>query len=151
MKFYYEFGNMLGLTPNGPKGYCRFSLLDTEYGFNNKIFELNNRDEIIWNFTSNEMPLSGRFIDNNIEYFTNVFEKIKDKETVKVIFSNFHEGYDMKDFYEKIILIKNKFGIKKNQVVVVTMNGFAGLYSNEITIIFKPFLRCPQRTRIFYR
>ena len=140
MKFYYEIGDIQGVIPNGPKDYCKFSLLDTEYGLKNKIYQLNNKDEIIWNFTPNNTPFSGRFIDDNIEYFTSVFEQIKNKENVRVVFSNFHEGYDMKDFYEKIISIKNKFGIKKNQVIIITMNGFAGVYSEEITIMYKPFL-----------
>jgi GDP-L-fucose synthase len=115
-------------------------MLDTEYGFKNKFFELNNKDEIIWNFTPNNMPFSGRFIDNNVDYFSGVFEQIKDKENVKVVFSNFHEGYNMKGFYEKIIKIKNKFGIKKNQVIIITINGFIGPYSEELTIIYKPYL-----------
>ena len=87
MKFYYETCNMINeMIPNGPKGYCKFSLLDTEYGLKNKIYQLNNKDEIIWNFTPNNTPFSGRFIDDNIEYFTSVFEQIKNKENVRVVF-----------------------------------------------------------------
>jgi GDP-L-fucose synthase len=137
MKFYYEFGDMI---PNGPKDYCNFSFLDTAYGFKNRIYELNTKDEIIWNFTPKNMPFSGRFIDDNIDYFSKVFEQVADKVNIKIVFSNFHEGFRMNDFYEKIVPFKRTYNLRKSQVIIITMNGFAGQYSEDITIMYKPYL-----------
>jgi hypothetical protein len=49
MKFYYEnidFKNM----PNG-NGICKIAEFDINYGFKFPIFELNETDSIIWNFS----------------------------------------------------------------------------------------------------
>ena len=77
MKFYYETGDIHGVIPNGPKDYCRFSSLDTEYGFKygfSKAMEL-NKDKVFtleqmvdcWNtalkFQENQVTL-GEFIQS---------------------------------------------------------------------------------------
>ncbi len=48
MKFYYE--NLDYKARSNGKHFCHISNLDWNYGHNNPIFELNNTDNIIWNF-----------------------------------------------------------------------------------------------------
>ena len=70
MKFFYENKPIDGnQTPNGAKGWCKISEFDEMYGLRNKIYELTDDDEIVWLFTSNNVPQGGAYINNNLEYF----------------------------------------------------------------------------------
>ncbi len=138
MKFFYE--NIdFKKNPNG-NGFCQVSNLDWNYGHDNPIFELNETDKIIWNFSvCGEMNDS--IIVNNQSYFDNVFEKIKDKPNVKLVFSNFHEGTNLLHFFTKLILLKDKHSIPHNQIIVVTNNKHVELFNSKgIKVIHKPYL-----------
>ena len=141
MKFFYENKPIDGnQTPNGAKGWCKISEFDEMYGLRNKIYELTDDDEIVWLFTSNNVPQGGAYINNNLEYFRNVFKKISKKPNIKVVLSNIYEGLYMNDFYKLIVELKKEFGLKKYQIIVITPNFYKGEFENEITIISEPFL-----------
>ena len=141
MKFFYENKPIDGnQTPNGAKGWCKISEFDEMYGLRNKIYELTDDDEIVWLFTSNNVPQGGTYINNNLEYFRNVFKKISKKPNIKVVLSNIYEGLYMNDFYKLIVELKKEFGLKKYQIIVITPNFYKGEFENEITIISEPFL-----------
>jgi len=141
MKFFYENAPIEGVQiPNGPKGWCKIAELDEIYGLRNRIYELTDDDEIVWLFSSNNIPQGGAYINNNIEYFRNVFKKISNKPNIKVVFSNIYEGLYMNDFYSVIVELKKEFRLKKYQVIVITPNFYKRGFEDELTIISEPFL-----------
>lgn len=141
MKFFYENKMIDGVQiPNGLEGWCKISEFDEMYGLKNKIYQLTDDDEIVWLFSSNNIPQGGDYIDNNLEYFRKVFRRISNKPNVKLVFSNIYEGLYMNDFYTKIIDLKNEFGLKKYQIIVITPNFYKRDFEQEITIISEPFL-----------
>jgi len=138
MKFYYENLDYKSV-PNG-KDFCHISNLDWNYGFQNPILELNDEDLIIWNL-SVMGEMNSNVIDYNRSYFLNLFDKIKDKPNVKLVFSNFHEGTNQNPFFSRLILLKDKFNIPDEQIVVITNNKYSELFSkNGIKVIHKPYL-----------
>jgi len=138
MKFYYE--NLDYKNVSNGASFCHISNLDWAYGFGNPIFELNDTDNIIWNF-SIIGEMNSMVIDNNREYFEKVFDSIKNKPNVRLVFSNFHEGTGQNAFIVKLVQLKDKYGISKNQIVVVTNNKHSELFSrNGVRIIHKPYL-----------
>lgn len=137
MKFYYENINFKNV-PNG-NGSCQISPLDNSYGFKFPIFELNETDSIIWNFTiDGEMKYD--VLKNNIDYFKNIFELVSNKPNVKLVFSSFHEGNNMMQFVLKLIELKNNYKLKSNQIVLITINNYFKKFTNEIIVITKPYL-----------
>ena len=133
MKFFYENKPIDGnQTPNGAKGWCKISEFDEMYGLRNKIYELTDDDEIVWLFTSNNVPQGGAYINNNLEYFRNVFKKISKKPNIKVVLSNIYEGLYMNDFYKLIVELKKEFGLKKYQIIVITPNFYKGEFENKL-------------------
>lgn len=138
MKFYYE--NLDFKNKSNGKGFCHISNLDWNYGFNNPIFELNDVDNIIWNF-SIIGEMNSQVIDSNKEYLEGVFNKIKDKPNVKIVFSNFHEGTGQNPFFARLLILKDKYSIPNNQIIVVTNNKYSELFSKHgIKVIHKPYL-----------
>lgn len=138
MKFYYENLDYKSV-PNG-KDFCHISNLDWNYGFQNPILKLNDEDLIIWNL-SVMGEMNSNVIDYNRLYFLNLFDKIKDKPNVKLVFSNFHEGTNQNPFFSRLILLKDKFNIPDEQIVVITNNKYSELFSkNGIKVIHKPYL-----------
>lgn len=137
MRFFYE-NNDLSI-PNGPPNLCKISELDISYGFKNAIFELNHEDEIIWNFTSNNVELLNLFYGDNYAFFENVFQIISKYENVKLVFSSLHEGNNIEFFYQKLKELKENYQVKKNQIYVITVNLFGG-YGDDFNLILKPFL-----------
>lgn len=138
MKFYYENIEYKNI-PNG-KGFCHISNLDWNYGQNNPIFELNDTDNIIWNF-SIIGEMNSNIIDSNKEYFESIFEKIKDKQNVRIVFSNFHEGTNQTPFFARLLLLKDKYKIEDRRIIVVTNNKYSELFNNHgIRVIHKPYL-----------
>ena len=138
MKFYYE--NIDFKDKSNGKGFFHISNLDWNYGFNNPIFELNDEDNIIWNF-SIIGEMNSNVIDSNKEYLENVFEKIKDKPNVKIVFSNFHEGTNQTPFFARLLIFKDKYSIPNNQIIVVTNNKHSELFTQHgIRVIHKPYL-----------
>jgi hypothetical protein len=137
MKFYYEnidFKNV----PNG-NGSCHIGPLDYNYGFKFPIFELNETDYIIWNFTiSGEMK--EYILNTNIDYFNNVFSSVIYKPNVKLVFSSVQEGNNMKEFVIKLIQLKNYYKLKSNQIVLITTNNYFKKFTSEIFVISKPYL-----------
>ena len=137
MKFYYEnidFKNV----PNG-NGSCQIGPLDYNYGFKFPIFELNETDYIIWNFSIIEQ-LSHKLLDENINYFNDVFQSIVAKPNVKLVFSSIQEGTNMNEFVLRLIQLKNYYKLKSNQVILITLNNYFKKSTNEIRIISKPYL-----------
>jgi len=137
MKFYYEnidFKNV----PNG-NGTCIISEFDFNYGFKFPIFELNETDYIIWNFSIIEQ-LSHKLLDENINYFNDVFQSIVAKPNVKLVFSSIQEGTNMNEFVLRLIQLKNYYKLKSNQVILITLNNYFKKSTNEIRIISKPYL-----------
>lgn len=138
MKFYYENTDFKNI-PNGYP-FCHISNLDWNYGFTNPIFELNNEEPIIWNL-SIIGEMNSNVIDSNKEYFEKVFEMVKDKPNVKIVFSNFHEGTNQNPFFSRLILFKDKFNLAINQIVVATNNKYSELFNKHgIKVIHKPYL-----------
>lgn len=141
MKFFYENKMIDGVQiPNGLEGWCKISEFDEMYGLKNKIYQLTDDDEIVWLFSSNNIPQGGSYIDNNLEYFRKVFLRITNKPNVKLVFSNIYEGLYMNDFYTKIVALKKEFKLKKYQIIVITPNFYKKDFEDEITIISEPFL-----------
>ena len=138
MKFYYE--NLEYKTiPNG-NGFCHTSNLDWNYGHKNPTFELNNTDNIVWNF-SIIGEMNSNVIDGNKSYFESIFEKIKDKPNVKLVFSNFHEGTNQTHFLARLLLLKDKYNIPHRQIIVITNNKHSESFNNHgIRVIHKPYL-----------
>ena len=137
MKFYYEnidFKNV----PNG-NGTCKIDYLDINYGFKFNTIELNETDHIIWNFTFNK-EMKNNVLEENINYFNNVFELVSFKPNVKLVFSSFHEGNNMTEFVLKLIQLKNYYKLKSNQIVLITINNYFKKFTNEILVISKPYL-----------
>ena len=137
MKFYYEnidFKNV----PNG-NGTCKIDYLDINYGFKFNTFELNETDHIIWNFTFNK-EMKNNVLEENINYFNNVFELVSFKPNVKLVFSSFHVGNNMTEFVLKLIQLKNYYKLKSNQIVLITINNYFKKFTNEILVISKPYL-----------
>ncbi len=138
MKFYYE--NLDYKARSNGKHFCHISNLDWNYGHNNPIFELNNTDNIIWNF-SIIGEMNSNIIDSNKDYFESVFDKIKDKPNVRLAFSNFHEGTNQTPFIARLLLLKDKYNIPHRQIIVITNNKHSELFNNHgIRIIHKPYL-----------
>jgi len=136
MKFYYENSDFHNVA-NGT-GFCGVSNLDWQYGLKNHTTELTN-EPTIWNF-SIMGEMQGYIIENNIEYFKSVFQQVKRKPNVKLVFSNFHEGANQNDFIIKLVQLKNQFGLNKNQIYVVTNNKYSEIYNKHIEIMYKPYL-----------
>jgi hypothetical protein len=137
MKFYYEnidFKNV----PNG-NGICKIEEFDINYGFKFPIFELNETDSIIWNF-SFDGELLHILLDENINYFNTVFESVLSKPNVKLVFSSTQEGNNMNEFVLKLIELKNNYKLKSNQIILITINNYFKKFTNEILIISKPYL-----------
>jgi hypothetical protein len=138
MKFYYE--NLDFKNKSNGKGFCHISNLDWNYGFNNPIFELNDVDNIVWNF-SIIGEMNSQVIDSNKEYLEGVFNKIKDKPNIKIVFSNFHEGTGQNPFFARLLILKDKYSIPNNQIIVVTNNKHSELFNKHgIRVIHKPYL-----------
>lgn len=138
MKFYYE--NLDYKNVSNGNTFCHISNLDWAYGFNNPIFELNDIDDIIWNF-SIIGEMNSMVIDNNREYFESVFDSIKNKPNVRLVFSNFHEGTGQNSFIVKLVQLKDKYGIDTNRIIVVTNNKHSEIFNrNGVRIIHKPYL-----------
>lgn len=138
MKFYYE--NLDYKNVSNGNTFCHISNLDWAYGFNNPIFELNDIDDIIWNF-SIIGEMNSMVIDSNREYFESVFERVKNNPNIRLVFSNFHEGTGQNSFIIKLIQLKDRCGLGKNQIVVVTNNKYSELFNRHgIRIIHKPYL-----------
>lgn len=145
MKFYYE--NLdYKVKSNGSKDslyhkqFCHISNLDWAYGHKHPIFELNDTDNIVWNF-SIIGEMNSNIIDSNKYYFENVFNKIKDKPNIRLVFSNFHEGTNQIHFFAKLLFLKDKYQIKDNRIVVVTNNKHIEPFNlHGIRIIYKPYL-----------
>lgn len=138
MKFYYE--NLDYKNVSNGNTFCHISNLDWAYGFNNPIFELNDIDDIIWNF-SIIGEMNSMVVDNNREYFESVFDSIKNKPNVRLVFSNFHEGTGQNSFIVKLVQLKDKYGIDTNRIIVVTNNKHSEIFNrNGVRIIHKPYL-----------
>jgi hypothetical protein len=137
MKFYYENADFKNI-PNG-NGTCKIDSLDINYGFKFPIFELNQTESIIWNFSFDGELLYSK-LENNVNYFSNVFESVASKPNVKLVFSSFQEGNNMNDFVSKLIELKNKYKLKSNQVILITINNYFKKFTNEILVIAKPYL-----------
>lgn len=138
MKFYYE--NLDFKNKSNGYPFCHISNLDWNYGFSNPIFELNNSEPIIWNF-SIIGEMNSHVIDSNKDYLEKVFDKVKDTPNVKIVFSNFHEGTNQNPFFSRLILFKDKFNLATNQIVVVTNNKYSELFNKHgIKVIHKPYL-----------
>lgn len=138
MKFYYE--NIDFKKKSNGHPFCHISNLDWAYGFQNPIFELNDTDNIVWNL-SVIGEMNSNVIDSNKKYIEGVFDAIKDKPNVKLVFSNFHEGTNQNAFFARLIILKDKYNIPHNQIVVVTNNKYSELFSkNGIRVIHKPYL-----------
>jgi hypothetical protein len=135
MKFYYENKDFRNI-PNG-KEFCSVSNLDWAYGHQNPIFELTG-EPIIWSLAVHRIEVPT--IDNNLSYFIDMFNKIKDKPNVKVVISNFHEGAYQNNFIIKLIHLMKQYDIDYTQVIVLTNNKYVEKFSDEITIIYKPYL-----------
>ena len=129
MKFYYEnidFKNV----PNG-NGICKITEFDFNYGFKFPIFELNETDSIIWNF-SFDGELLHILLDENINYFNTVFESVLSKPNVKLVFSSTQEGNNMNEFVLRLIQLKNYYNLKRNQIILITINNYFKKITNEI-------------------
>lgn len=138
MKFYYE--NLDYKNVSNGNTFCHISNLDWVYGFNNPIFELNDIDDIIWNF-SIIGEMNSMVIDSNREYFEKVFDSIKNKPNVRLVFSNFHEGTGQNAFIVKLVQLKDRYGIDTNRIIVVTNNKHSEIFNrNGARIIHKPYL-----------
>ena len=140
MKFYYENRESLFNVPNGPHGYFKISSFDIIFGFKNPIFNLTKNEEIAWMLCTNNRTQDVSLINENIEYFEGALKKISTLPNVKLVFINVFEGMEMNGFYSKLIELKNKYGVKKHQLVVVTPNFYTGNFQKEITIIAEDFL-----------
>ncbi len=137
MKFYYENIDYKNISNGQP--FCHISNLDWAYGFDNPIFELND-DNIIWNL-SIIGEMNSNVIDSNRIYFEKVFETIKTKPNVRLVFSNFHEGTGQNGFIIKLIQLKDRYQIEPNRIIVVTNNKHSELFNKHgIRIIHKPYL-----------
>jgi len=137
MKFYYEnidFKNV----PNG-NGVCKIAEFDINYGFKFPIFELNETDSIIWNFSFNR-EMTYEVLEENIDYFNNIFELVSNKPNVKLVFSSTQEGNHMNKFVLKLIELKNYYNLKPNQIILITINNYFKKFTNEILVISKPYL-----------
>ncbi len=138
MKFYYENPDFKNVANGYP--FCHISNLDWNYGFSNPIFELNDVEPIIWNF-SIIGEMNSQVVDANKDYLESVFDKVKDKPNIKIVFSNFHEGTNQNPFFSRLILFKDKFNLATNQIVVVTNNKHSELFNRHgIKVIHKPYL-----------
>ncbi len=138
MKFYYENPDFKNVANGYP--FCHISNLDWNYGFSNPIFELNDIEPIIWNF-SIIGEMNSQVIDANKDYLESVFDKVKDKPNIKIVFSNFHEGTNQNPFFSRLILFKDKFNLATNQIVVATNNKHSELFNKHgIKVIHKPYL-----------
>lgn len=138
MKFYYENADYKSI-PNG-NPFCHISNLDWAYGFENPIFELNTEDNIIWNL-SIMGEMNSNVVDINKSYFEKVFDTIKDKPNVKLVFSNFHEGTGQNPFFARLLILKDKYNIPDRQIIVITNNKHSELFNEKgIRVIHKPYL-----------
>ncbi len=138
MKFYYENLDFKNVSNGHP--FCHISNLDWNYGFSNPIFELNDVEPIIWNF-SIIGEMNSQVVDANKDYLESVFDKVKDKPNIKIVFSNFHEGTNQNPFFSRLILFKDKFNLATNQIVVATNNKHSELFNKHgIKVIHKPYL-----------
>jgi hypothetical protein len=137
MKFYYENDDYKNI-PNGIGNTCIVSDLDFHLGFNNATLSLDIDDTIFWNFTF--FPYS-QIVNNNIEYFENIFNKIKNNSNIKLIFSNVWEGEGLLPLIESLITLKRKYNLENHRIIIITINAYNFQnYSKEIKIISKPYL-----------
>ena len=135
MRFYYENKDFRNI-PNG-KDFCGVSNLDWNFGYQYPVFELTD-DPTIWGLPVQRME--SHIIDDNIEYFKNMFSIVKDRPNIKIAISNFHEGAYQNEFIKKLISLKNQFNIPSNQIFLFTNNQYAEIYSGAISIVYKPYL-----------
>ncbi len=85
--------------------------------------------------------MNSNVIDSNRMYFEKVFETIKTKPNVRLVFSNFHEGTGQNGFIIKLIQLKDRYQIEPNRIIVVTNNKHSELFNKHgIRIIHKPYL-----------
>lgn len=138
IKFYYE--NLDFKNKSNGYPFCHISNLDWNYGHNHPIFELNDTDNIVWNF-SIIGEMNSNIIDSNKDYFESVFDRIKDNPNIRLLFSNFHEGTNQRPFITRLLLLKDKYNIPHRQIIVITNNKHSELFNNHgIRIIHKPYL-----------
>jgi hypothetical protein len=135
MRFYYENKDFRNI-PNG-KDFCGVSNLDWNFGYQYPVFEITD-EPTIWGLPVQRME--SHVIEDNIEYFKNMFNIVKDKPNIKIAISNFHEGAYQNEFIKKLISLKNQFKIPSNQIFIFTNNQYAEIYSGAISIVYKPYL-----------
>ena len=140
MKFYYENIKNNVILPNGNDEQFMLSEFDEMYGLKNPIFELSDYDDIIICLKSNQKPLDENFYYVNEIYFDNLFKQIKNKSNIRIVLTNTHEGVDLYYFLEKIIELKNKYNLKKWQIIIITLNDIVKKFDKDITPIYHPFL-----------
>ena len=140
MKFYYEDKLNFKNTLEGFGKNRKISEFDMYYGFKNSVFELHDNVDTVWNFTPDNQELDVNFLNTNIDYFNEVFTKIKNRKNVRLIFSSIMEGANMYDFFVKLIELKKIHGLDKRQVIVITFNDISKHFKGELTIVCKPFL-----------
>ena len=76
-----------------------------------------------------------------MEYFENIFDKIKNNSNIKLIFSNVWEGEGLLPLFESLIKLKHKYNLENHRIIVITINAYNFQnYSKEIKIISKPYL-----------
>jgi hypothetical protein len=137
MKFYYEHENFNEVF-NG-NNTCATSLLDIYYGHRNPIFEFNDSDNIIWHFNK-AGDLNLEDFKKNITFYRNAFSMIKGRFNIKIVFSSFIEGANQYDFLNRIVKLKNEYGLHKNQIIIITPNFYANNFKKDLKIICKPYL-----------
>jgi GDP-L-fucose synthase len=76
----------------------------------------------------------------DLDYFKSVFNSIKDKPNIKLVFSSFHEGAGLFKFLEKIVYLKKEYNLKNYQIIVINNNEIVNKFKDEIKCIYKPFL-----------
>ena len=140
MKFYYENIKNNVILPNGNDGQFMLSEFDEMYGLKNPIFELSDYADIIICLKSNQKPLDENFYYVNETYFDNLFKQIKNKLNIRIVLTNTHEGVDLYYFLEKIVELKNKYNLKKWQIIIITLNDIVKKFDKDITPIHHPFL-----------
>jgi len=140
MKFYYENIKNNVILPNGNDTQFMISEFDEMYGLKNPIFELSNYKDIIICLKSNQKPLDENFYYTNEIYFNNLFSKIQNKPNIRIVLTNTHEGVDLYYFLKKIVELKNKYNLKKSQIIIITLNDIVKKFDKDITFIYHPFL-----------
>jgi GDP-L-fucose synthase len=140
MKFYYENIKDNLILPNGNDGRFMLSEFDELYGLKNPIFELSDYEDIIICLKSNQKSLDEDFFYKNEIYFNNLFDKIKNKQNIRIILTNTHEGADTYYFLNKIVELKQKYKLKKSQLIIISLNAIIEKFKNDLTTIYNPYL-----------